>query len=183
MRVYGWWYGYVLNTLFTFQIIIRLRTRRVWFSSRFLWIRKLSLDVVGGVLRPCVHLLPRTMLSRPRGLRLLYISLAACVLLGLYWLATSEDGAVSREFRQPSPLQQQQDYYGRGMFIRAPLGWNRKFFIQKFGLKMNFALHDIHFWNFYSCFVKLSGSLNKQIIITLSGSSSLSLSLSAPSSL
>ena len=114
MRFYGSWYGDALNTLLTFQIIIRPKARRVWFNSRFLRIRKLSLDVVVGVLRPCVRLLPRTMLSRPRGLRLLYTSLAACVLLGLYWLATSEDGALIREFRQPSPLQQQQDYYGRG---------------------------------------------------------------------
>ena len=109
-------YGDALNTLFSFQTIIPLRARRSLFTS--LRIRKVSLNVVAGVLCPLVHLLPRTMLSRPRGLRLLYISLAATALLGLYWLASSEDGAVIREFRQPSPLQQQQqDYKGRGQFI------------------------------------------------------------------
>ena len=107
------WRCYDLNTMF--QIIIPLRTRGGLFSSRLLRISHLSLNVV--VLRPLVGLLPRTMLSRPRGLRLLYTILAASVLLGLYWLASSEDGAVAREFRQPSPLQQQQDYYGRGQLI------------------------------------------------------------------
>ena len=113
------WRCYDLNTMF--QIIIPLRTHGGLFISRLLRISTLSLNVVAVVLRPLVSLLPRTMLSRPRGLRLLYISLAASVLLGLYWLASSEDGAVAREFRQPSPLQQQQDYYGRGQLLKAPL--------------------------------------------------------------
>ena len=113
-------YGDALNTLFSFQTIIPHRARSSLFTS--LRIRKVSLNVVAGVLCPLVHLLPRTMLSRPRGLRLLYISLAATALLGLYWLASSEDGAVIREFRQPSPLQQQQqDYKGRGQFISCRL--------------------------------------------------------------
>ena len=126
-RVEILWRCYDLNTMFSFQTIIPLRTLGGLFISHLLRISNLSLNVVAVILRPLISLLPRTMLSRPRGLRLLYSSLAASVLLGLYWLASSEDGAVAREFRQPSPLQQQQDYYGRGQFIKAPLNCHYSF--------------------------------------------------------
>ena len=113
----GFYGDALLSLLSSFQSIISLRRARIeLLGSPHLRIGKISLNVVAVVLRPLLSLLPKTMLSRPRGLRLLYISLAATVLLGLYWLASSEDGAISREFRQPSPLQQP-DYYGRGQFI------------------------------------------------------------------